>query len=296
MNKKILVIGGSGLIGYNLVKEFINEKEDIRFTYYKNKIQLKNNHELDSSIEEDTIELISKINPDIIIQTVALAGVDLAEKNHELADQITVKSTKNIIQGCKQTKSKLIYVSTTYVFDGKKKIFHENDIPTPKSYYGITKLQAEKEIQNSNLKYLILRTDQPYFWIEKGQRMNSVIRVLQTLKKKSILNEITDWYNVPTYVPDFVNATKILMNNNEEGIFHITGSDFVNRYNWSLKVAEIFGLNKKFINPITSDKLSLAIKRDNINVSNEKIQKKTGIKMRGIEEGLLDMLKHKRKF
>tara|TARA_B110000438_G_C15754910_1_gene624635 strand:- start:91 stop:978 length:888 start_codon:yes stop_codon:yes gene_type:complete len=290
MSKRILIIGGSGLIGYNLVKEFTKDKNDVEFTYFENKVPLKNNHKLNASIKSDTIELICKINPDIVIQTVALAGVDLAEKNHDLANQVTVDSTENIIQGCKNCKSKLVYVSTTYVFDGEKEIFEENDKPNPKSYYGITKLRAEKLIQNSNIKHLILRTDQPYFWIEKWQRINSVIRVLNTLKTNSVLNEITDWFNLPTYVPDFVKATKTLVNNNENGIFHITGPDFINRYTWSLKVAELFGLNKKLINPITANKLSLLVQRNNINVSNKKLYNKTGIKMRSVNEGLLDML------
>ena len=290
MSKRILIIGGSGLIGYNLVKEFTKDKNDVEFTYFENKVPLKNNHKLNSTIKNDTIEFICKINPDIVIQTVALAGVDLAEKNHDLANQVTVDSTENIIQGCKNCKSKLVYVSTTYVFDGEKEIFEENDKPNPKSYYGITKLRAEKLIQNSNIKHLILRTDQPYFWIEKWQRINSVIRVLNTLKTNSVLNEITDWFNLPTYVPDFVKATKTLVNNNENGIFHITGPDFINRYTWSLKVAELFGLNKKLINPITANKLSLLVQRNNINVSNKKLYNKTGIKMRSVNEGLLDML------
>jgi dTDP-4-dehydrorhamnose reductase len=290
MSKRILIIGGSGLIGYNLVKEFTKDKNDVEFTYFENKVPLKNNHKLNSTIKNDTIEFICKINPDIVIQTVALAGVDLAEKNHDLANQVTVDSTENIIQGCKSCKSKLVYVSTTYVFDGEKEIFEENDKPNPKSYYGITKLRAEKLIQNSNIKYLILRTDQPYFWIEKWQRINSVVRVLNTLKTNSVLNEITDWFNLPTYVPDFVKATKTLVNNNENGVFHITGPDFINRYTWSLKVAELFGLNKKLINPITANKLSLSVQRKNINVSNKKLYNKTGIKMRSVNEGLLDML------
>ncbi len=296
MNKKFLVVGGSGVLGYNLIKELTKEGDNVEFTYFMNKVPLDNSHKLDSSLKNETIELICKINPDVLIQTVALAGVDLAEKNHNLADQITVDSTDNIIQGCKLTKTKLVYVSTTYVFDGKKEIFNENDKPEPKSYYGITKLRAEKLVQESNLKYLILRTDQPYYWLENWQRMNSVIRVINTLKKNLVLNEITDWYNVPTYVPDFVKVAKTLVNNNEEGVFHVTGPDFINRYTWSLKVAEVFGLDKNLINPITSDTLPLAIKRDNINVSNEKIFKKTGIKMRGINEGLLDMLKHDRSY
>jgi len=290
MGKTVLVIGGSGVIGYNLVKGFSETGDRVEFTYYNNFVPIKNNHKLDVTLKNDTIDFICKINPDVLIHTVALAGVDLAEKDHKLADKVTVDSTKNIIEGCKRTKTKLVYVSTTYVFDGKKQIFVEGDNPEPQTYYGITKLRAEKLVQKSNIKNLILRTDQPYYWIEKWQRLNSVIRVLNTLRTNSVLNEITDWYNVPTYVPDFVKVTKTLVNNNEEGIFHVTGPDFINRYKWSLKLAEIFGLNKKLINPITSDKLSLSVKRNNINVSNEKIYKKTGIKMRGISEGLLDML------
>lgn len=289
MKKTILVFGGSGLIGYNIVKGFSNAGHDVVFTFYKNAVSLKNGFNLDITQKEQTVDFIQKINPDIIINSVALAGVDLAEKNHNLADTVTVESSKNIIDGCKIIKSKLVYVSTTYVFDGKKSVFREEDTSNPQSYYGITKLRAEQLIQNSNLKYLILRTDQPYYWIKNWQRTNSVIRVLDTLRSNSILNEVIDWYNVPTYVPDFVNAAKTLLDNDENGIFHVTGSDFINRYNWSLMVAEIFHLNKKLINPITANELSISVKRDNINASNEKLYKRTGIKMKGVREGLLDM-------
>lgn len=286
---KILVTGGSGFIGYNLVTHFMKLDNSVEFTYYKNEIPNLHGNRLDITDRTSTIELIEKTNPDIVIHTVALSAVDLAETDHSLADSVTVQGTNHIIEGCKITNSKLVYVSTTYVFDGTKEIFYEDDSPLSTTYYGITKYRAEELVKNSNLKYLILRTDQPYFWIEKWQKINSVIRVINTLKSGKILKEITDWYNLPTYVPDFVNATEKLIENNEKGIFHLTGSEYIDRFHWSLKVAEIFHLDKNLIIPINSNDLNLPAKRSNVNVSNKKIFEKTGIKMKDIQSGLLSM-------
>lgn len=288
---KILIIGGSGLIGYNIYKNFKSYFDETEFTYFKNKILDDNARYLDTTNFEQTREMIIKSNPDIVFQTSALAGVDLAETKHNLADSITVEGTKNIVESCNYTQSKIVYVSTTYVYGNKKKIFSEDDEPHPTSYYGFTKLKAENLIKNSGLPYLILRTDQPYSWTEKWHRDNSVTRTIKTLKSKNVLKEVKDWYNVPTYVPDFVDATKFLIENLEEGIFNVTGSDYIDRYNWALITANIFDLDKKLVKPIISDELSLPVKRDNTNVSNQKICKKTGINMRGIREGLSDMLK-----
>ena len=81
------------------------------------------------------------------------------------------------------------------------------------------------------------------------------------------MKEVKDWYNVPTYVPDFVDATKFLIENLEEGIFNVTGSDYIDRYNWALITANIFDLDKKLVKPIISDELSLPVKRDNTKIT-----------------------------
>ena len=105
------------------------------------------------------------------------------------------------------------------------------------------------------------------------------------------MKEISDWYNTPTYVPDFVNATTELLTKKLTGIFHIVGSDYINRYKWSLIVAEIFGLDKNLIESINSDQLELAVKRVNVNLKNQKLFQKTGIKMKGVEEGVKEMIR-----
>ena len=109
------------------------------------------------------------------------------------------------------------------------------------------------------------------------------------LSENKDLNEIIDWYNAPTYVPDFINALESLINKKKTGIFHVTGPDFINRYDWSLLVAKIFKLDSSLIHPIHSSSLNLPAKRCNINVDNQKLFRETGIKMRSLEESLVDM-------
>ena len=288
---KILVMGGSGVIGFNLVKYFDKSNKDVEFTYLTNKPKFSKGHCVNIIQKKTTVELIAKINPDIVIHAIALTNVDLCETNNKLAYSINVHGTENIIEGCKIAGSKIIYISTSFVFDGKKQQYFEDDETSPSTYYVVTKNIGEQLVIKSELPYLILRTDQPYCWIESWQHTNSVLRVIDTLQSNKILKEIEDWYNTPTYVPDFVSVTEKLIDKNMTGIFHVVGPDFISRYNMSLKVAEIFNLNKNMIEPITSDTLNLAVKRVNINLNNEKAFRETGIEMRNFTNSLMKMSK-----
>jgi len=290
---KILIIGGSGVIGWKLLN-FLNENNiHVEFTYLQHQIRFKRGRKLDISKKDLVIKTILDSNPDVVIHTAALTNVDLCEINTNLADTVNVGGIKNIVEGCKNINSKLIYISTSFVFNGKKSKYTEDDKTSPSTYYGITKSQGENLVKNSGLKYLILRTDQPYCWVEKWQHSNSVLRVLQTLKTGRTMKEVVDWYNTPTYVPDFVYATKQLIDEGQQGIFHLVGSDFINRYDWAIKTAEIFDLNKNLLKKTKSDSLNLPAKRVNVNLSNDKLYRKTGIRMKDVKEGLLDMRKKK---
>ena len=286
---KILVIGGSGMIGSKIVRKFVESKNDVTYTYYENKLNVGIGQKLDIRKKDETIDLISKVNADLVIHAAALTNIDLCETDKKLADSINVKGTENVTIGCQKTNSKIVYISTSFVFNGEKNRYFEEDEPSSSTYYGLTKLKGEEIVKKSKLSFLILRTDQPYDWKEKWQRNNSILRVLQTLQEGKTLNEIIDWHNTPTYIPNFVNALENLINSNLLGIYHVCGSDFISRYEWSLATAEIFGLNKNMIKPISSKTLNLPAKRVNVNLSNEKLFQKTGIKMIGIEEGLKSM-------
>ena len=288
---KILVIGGSGVIGSHIVQSCLKQKINVEFTFLRHPIELESTrHNLNVSRRTDVLSLVTRVEPDIVIHTVAVTNVDLCETDKALASSINVDGTANVVNACKKIGSKIIYISTASVFDGKKEEYHEFDRPNPNTNYGFTKLQGEELVRDSGIPSLILRTDQPYCWIEKGQHINSVLRVLDKLSRCESFDEVTDWYNTPTYVPDFVNTMFTLINNDAEGTFHLVGSDFIDRFNWSLQVAETFRLDKKLIRPIHSDRLGLPVKRSNIHLSNDKVFNQTGIRMIGTWEGLIRMI------
>jgi len=236
------------------------------------------------------LETVSKFKPEILIHSSALTNVDLCETNHDIANSINIEGTKNIVEACKKIRSKIIFISTAYVFDGKKTIFCENDDCSPATYYGKTKLLGEEIIKSSGLPYLILRTDQPYGWKEKWQKINSVTRFLDNFENNQEVREIIDWYNNPTFIEDIVEVTKILLDRNLEGVYHVVGPDFINRYEWAQLIAEVFKKDKNLIRHIESKDLNLPAKRNSVNLSNKKLFIDTGFRMKNVKEGLKVML------
>jgi dTDP-4-dehydrorhamnose reductase len=287
---KISILGGSGFIGSCFVRSLLKSDSDINYSFLKNDPTYKNGFQLDITNKKNVKEFFQKNNSDVVIFSSALTNVDLCETKPELAQTINVEGTENILNECKLYNSKLIYISTSAVFDGTKSEFSETDNPSPTSVYGITKLKGEKIIRKSGIPFLILRTDQPYGWPEKWQHTNSVYRVISSLEKNVKFNEVIDWFNTPTYVPEFVHATNLLIEKEMEGIFHIVGSEYINRYEWALKIADTFGLKKELIHKISSLDLDLHVKRNNVKLSNKKLKDKIGFEMSDIKKGLEKML------
>src|SRR3989344_2652360 len=175
---KILVIGGSGVIGYKFVKLFEEKGYEVHYTYLGNEHKIGSSipHKLDISDRVTTINLIKKINPSNVIHTAALTNVDFCETNHDLAEKVNVEGTRNVVDGCKESGSKIVYISTSFVFDGKMERFFEYDKRNAVNYYGLTKLCGENAVERSGITYLILRTDQPYTIVESWQKKNSVLK------------------------------------------------------------------------------------------------------------------------
>jgi len=289
---KILVTGGSGVIGSNLVETLLKSENIVHYTFHSHECVLGKTsvgHRLDVSNRENTMELINRIKPELTIHASALTNMDLCETDKQLAYNVNVEGTRNVIDGCRLANSKVIYVSTSNVFDGTKKIYSESDIPNAINNYGATKLEGERMIQESNLSFLILRTDQPYCWVKPWQRKNSVIRVLEKLESNEVVNDVLDWYNTPTLVDNFSEVTVTLIKEHKSGIYHVVGSQFVNRYEWGLKIAEVFNKDQNLIQPIMSSQLNVFAKRANVHLSNKRTTDETEIKLLDIAEGLYVM-------
>jgi len=286
MSKKLLIIGGASLVGSTIIDYAPNDYE----IFATENITPINNPKISSlkldllTNKKQILDYIEKIKPSAVIHTVAFPNVDFCESNHELTDLLHVKITEDISEICSKVNSKLIYFSTDAIFDGKKSgKYLESDTPNPLSYYGKTKLEAEKIIlKNSNNS--ILRTTVIYGWHTRSRFTNWV---LNNLKNKKIVNAFTDQHNTPTLVDDLARSVFKIIENDLCGLFHTSGKSCLNRFEFAQKLAVTFGLDENLIQPTKSSEISqVAPRPKNGCLDSTQFEEKSDMIFNGIDSGI----------
>ena len=286
MAKKLLIIGGASLVGSTII-DYATNNYELFATENNTSINNPKIHSAKINLLDDKkqiVDYIEKIKPDAVIHTVAFPNVDFCESNHKLTDLLHVKITKEISEICSDINSKLIYFSTDAVFDGNKSgMYIESDTTNPLSYYGKTKLEAEKIIlQNRN--NLILRTTVIYGWHKRSRFTNWV---LDTLKNKKPVTAFTDQYNTPTLVDDLAQSVFSIIKKDLSGLFHTSGKSCVNRFEFAQKLAKSFNLDPNLIIPTKSaDIPQIAPRPKNGCLDSSQFEDKSGIKFNKIDSGI----------
>ena len=289
-----LIIGGSGFLGFKLAQLLLSQKNEVAVTFSKNKPKIDGckTYEIDITNKNNLKEVFQKTKPKTVFHLSALTNVDQCEKEKELALQINFTGSSNVLDECKKSGAKLVFVSTSAVFSGKKTFYEKSDY-CPANYYGVTKMLAEKKIISEAGSFVIARTDHPYGWTKPWQKDNSVTRNIKKAINGEEIKEVVDWYNTPTFAENFVNAISEISEKGFEGIFHLTGADFLNRYEFALKTAEAFGFEKSKIKKIDSSELNVVAKRQNCLLDNGKTQGKIRTRLLGVKDGLKKMTEQK---
>lgn len=294
---RLLVIGGSGLLGYKTTKLAV-ENHEAFFTYNYRRARIKEatGIRLDKCDRTATLNVIKKVKPEIVIDTAALHSVEYCETHPTEARKVNVGGTRNIADGCKQVDAKMIFLSTDYVFNGKKGYYSEDDVPNPLNYYAKTKLEAEKMVKNVGIPYIIARPSVIYGWnpseiaglkSSSGKSMNFVIWTLGKLRNGEEIKVVTDQYSSPTLADNLAEVLLVMASSSEEGVYHTAGKSCINRYDFTLKIAETFDLNKDLIKSVTSDVFKQVAERPKrccLNVS--KAEETFNVKFLRVEEGL----------
>ena len=250
MLKKLLIIGGSGLVGSTLVKYSL-KNYDVYTTHNKNSDIPPNIFSTKVELPLQTnylIKLIKKIKPAFTIYTVAYPSVDFCETNQKEATSLHVDVIKEITRVCDEENSKLVFLSTDAVFEGKLgEKYTETDEPKPINHYGVTKLQAEK-IVTSIPKNVVLRTAVIYGWHTKSRFTNWI---LESIMQNKIVDPFIDQYNTPTLVDDLAKAILKILEMNVSGLYHSAGKTCINRYDFACLLAKTFGFSQNLIKPVT---------------------------------------------
>ena len=285
---KILVTGAFGQLGRAVYRTLSNDHEVIRTGRF---IPIgESGIKLNIQDRINVKNIIDLIKPELIINLAALTNVDHCENNKELAKEINVGGVINL---CECFEGKIIQVSTDYVFNGENGPYDENDKVSPISIYGKTKLAAEKIIMNSGNNNLVLRTNVLYDYIQHTNA-SFLNWVINSLKNSKPINVVTDQINNPTWTYSLADIIDISITKDLSGIFHWGDADFLNRFNFAIKIADKFSLNKTLINPITTDQLKQSAKRPlKSGLLNDKLVKRFGIIPPKIEDCLNMIIKNR---
>lgn len=287
--KSLLITGASGLLGDKIVK-LARRKYAVIPTHNLRQLQ-PDSLRLDITNAEDITSLFKKLEPDVIIHTASETNVDKCETQKNYAQKVNVDGTRNVALACSKTGAKLVYISTDYVFDGEKGNYNEQDKPNPINYYGITKLEGEKQVTQNCQKYFILRTSVLYGW--HPWKQNFATWVINQLKQDKEITVAEDHYNTPTLADNLAEITLEAIQKDLQGLYHASGSERVSRYAFAKQIAKAFNLDPNLIKPIKMSQLTawIAKRPKDSSLNTDKIQKKLKTKPLNITEGLKRMEK-----
>lgn len=237
----VLIIGASGLVGGQCLRVF-SAVPGLRVagTYFS--FAQPHLHHLDT-LQPDALERWSEANfvPDWVIQCGALTHVDYCEQHPEESFLKTVLAHRLVLNFCQKVGARVVLFSTDYVFDGRHGPYQEEDPVHPLSVYGRHKLQCEEETLAASDQNLVLRITHVYGDEIRGK--NFVSRILSQIKEQRSLHLRlpVDQYATPTNAADIASATLHLVRSGASGIYHLAGTDFMNRVELALTVLHTWG-------------------------------------------------------
>jgi dTDP-4-dehydrorhamnose reductase len=296
---KILITGANGLLGQHLVKLILDttshevmatSKREPRLVIQDSRIHY---YSLDITDGMAVNLLLEKLRPDTIIHCAALTQVDECEQNPIKAWEINVTATRFLVEAARQINAFLIFISTDFVFDGIHGPYKETDEINPVSYYGSTKVAAEKAVAESGLPYAIVRTCLLYGNILFGTRSNIISWVKENLEQGQKIKVVSDQWRTPTYIEDLAKGILLIAEKRATGLFHISGKDFLSPYEMAMATAEYLGLDASLIEKVDASVFAQPAKRPaTTGFVIDKAKNELGYEPLSFREGMMKMYPH----
>ena len=255
---KVLVTGSAGLVGQQVVKDLSNTHQ-VFSCYNELKPEYGDSVKMDLKNREMISSILTEKKPDIVIHLGAMTGVDLCEKEKTSASEINTKATEIIAKECSKLNSFLVYVSTDYVFDGNLGMYKEDDITNPLGFYGESKLEGEKVVQNFSTNWCIARTSTP-FGLHPTKK-SFPMWVIENLQKQKQIDILIDQFTSPTYIP---NLSRMLIEISERritGIIHAAGASKISRYQMASMISDKLNLDGSLLKQISIDEMKWVAQR-----------------------------------
>jgi dTDP-4-dehydrorhamnose reductase len=271
MQKKVLITGGSGLLAVNWALS-IRDNYAVTLLLHHKKISLSG---VDTDIVslsslDECLSVLAKHRPDIVIHTAGLTNVEECESNPDLAQEVNVDLAKNIAIACNKQGVKLVHISTDHLFSGDQKFSTEESVTNPVNNYAKTKLLGEQQVLENYKDAIVIRTNF-FAWGTKYRQSFSDF-ILNKLKNNEQANLFSDVFFTPILVDELSKKTEQLINSNAIGLFNITSSEYISKYEFGVKLADCFNFDINLINKISiNDRPNLVQRPKDMSLSNAKL-------------------------
>ena len=287
--KKILITGGSGLLGLNWILDR-REKDKVHYFLNKKYISVKGaegyfvNFENTKEIED----LINKIKPDFLVNTIGITDIEFCEKNKDYAIKYNANLASILSEISYKNDIKFIHISTDHLFDGKQSFYAEDSQTNPLNTYGLSKMMSEKLILKNNPNALIIRTN--FFGWGPSYRESISDKIISDINNKNNYDGFENIFFTPISTKKLIDLSHQLIDKNISGIINICSSTRLSKYEFAVKIGNCFGLNNKLINRknVSNNQKPVARPLD-LSLSNKKLLDLLGIKPITIEDSIADL-------
>ena len=300
MMMRILITGSSGMLGQAICKKLAGQHEVVGIDIKELSAfssQLSTFYKIDITDRDLAIQRVEEINPEFVIHCASYTDVDGCELNSQKAHELNVTATATITEGCKLTSSYMIYLSTDFIFDGKKSSpYAEKDKPNPINIYGKTKLKGENAVKDMLDKYLIIRTS----WLFGKGGKNFVDIILNKAKKEKKLKVVDDQIGRPTYTVDLSEAiagiiSGLRIKNSGLSLLNITNAGSCSWYEFAREIIRLAGIKDVEIIPASSEELGRPARRPKMSIlDNTQFHQIYGKNLPSWEDGLKRYLKERK--
>jgi dTDP-4-dehydrorhamnose reductase len=268
---RITIFGATGLLGKALMQEW-QEDEVTGFGSANGDIRS----------DEQALKLVERSRPDWIILAAAYTDVDGCESNRDLAFDVNCRGAVNVAHAARQQGARLLFLSTDYVFDGKKTTPYATDDPrAPRSVYGQSKAEAELQLGEILPECCIVRTS--WLFGTGGKCFPDTILKLATSRPQ--LDVVVDQRGSPTYAVDLARAIIQLCRKGASGIVHATNRGECSWYEFAREIVARAGLDT-VVRETTSDKFPRPAERPKYSVLSPASLQKYGIAMPDWQDAL----------
>jgi dTDP-4-dehydrorhamnose reductase len=296
---QILITGSNGLLGQKLVYKLRNRSNITCIATARGANRLVEQSaylydEMDATNETQVNDVLAKHKPDVVIHTAAMTNVDACELDKETCDKMNVDAVKHIVDALMNLKKKnpgydphLIHLSTDFIFDGSHGPLTEDEKPNPLSYYALSKLKAEQIVQASDLHWAIARTMLVYGIVDNYSRSNIVLWAKQNLEQGKNINVVDDQFRTPTLAEDLADGCILIAGKKAQGVYNISGKDFMSILELVYRVADYYKLDKSLIKPSKSaDIKQPAMRPPKTGFIIDKARRELGFNPHSFEEGI----------